>query len=146
MNPGSFVSVVEPLADDALAVPVGIKIDSSCRNDTGKVGTESFEESTPALKLVYREENLESFGEMQSATLKIPELSWRWDAPGFPGSGDLTLVEIRLQPSLEHIKRRGKSGRGHATDTAQYQQAGTHPLRRWKVLTLLPGNVPMASV
>ena len=60
MNPCSFLSVVEVLRDEALAVAVGVKVDSSCRDHAGKVRSKPFKECPPALDSRDCEQDLES--------------------------------------------------------------------------------------
>ena len=61
MNPRGLLPIVEPIADDLLAVSVDVEVDRACRDDTDQIGSEALEKSSPAFCLGNLPQDLSRF-------------------------------------------------------------------------------------
>ena len=64
MNPGSLLTVVETLSNNALAITVGVEVDGAGGDNACEDGTETLEKGTPTFDAVYGEEDVESLAKV----------------------------------------------------------------------------------
>lgn len=65
MHPRSFSAIITPFSNNALAVSVGVEIDSARRDDADEIGAEAFEEGAVTFDAWDGEEDLECFADVQ---------------------------------------------------------------------------------